>query len=130
VQGVDLRGETHRLWAREHQSRWRLRLARPSVDTMADTPELGRALAEFAAACAAMAQPAGSAPGPRGPEVEDAVPAFLGRAAGAARAPFPVSNERPPERPPVTPTPVTASANPDDELADLERRVGLRSPEG
>ena len=57
VRGVDLRGETFRLWAHEHQSRWRLRLARPALDTMADTPDLGRALAEFAAACSMMAEP-------------------------------------------------------------------------
>ena len=57
VHGVDLRGETSRLWAHEHQSRWRLRLSRPALDTMADTPELGRALAEFAAACSLMAEP-------------------------------------------------------------------------
>jgi len=60
VHGVDLRAETFRLWAHEHQSRWRLRLARPALDTMADTPELGRALTQFAAACSVMAEPAGA----------------------------------------------------------------------
>ena len=90
VHGVDLRGETSRLWAHEHQSRWRLRLSRPALDTMADTPELGRALAEFAAACSVMAEPSEpSMPAPS-PEVEDAVPAFLGRATKAdlPRAPI------------------------------------------
>ena len=91
VQGVDLRGETFRLWAHEHQSRWRLRISRPALDTMADTPELGRALAEFAAACSRMAQPASSATASAAaPDIDDAVPAFLGRAAkaDAARAPI------------------------------------------
>ncbi len=64
VDGVDLRGETFRLWAHEHQSRWRLRLARPALDTVADTPELGRALTQFAAACSVMAEPAGAAEAP------------------------------------------------------------------
>ena len=125
VHGVDLRGETSRLWAHEHQSRWRLRLSRPALDTMADTPELGRALAEFAAACSLMAEPS-SAPATAGsPEVEDAVPAFLGRAAKAeaARAPIrvdsdsPVDGDRPPTpapapgaQPAATPAPAPVSA--------------------
>lgn len=59
VRGVDLRGETYRLWAHEHQSRWRLRLARPALDAISDDPDVGRALAEFASACAVMAEPTG-----------------------------------------------------------------------
>ncbi len=59
VHGVDLRGETSRLWAHEHETRWRLRIARPSLDVLSETAELGRALAQFAAACAVMAEPAG-----------------------------------------------------------------------
>ncbi len=104
VHGVDLRGETSRLWAHEHQSRWRLRLSRPALDTMADTPELGRALAEFAAACSLMAEPSNSMPA-TSPEVEDAVPAFLGRATKAdlPRAPIAVDNGS-------TPTPSPARA--------------------
>lgn len=58
VHGVDLRGETYRLWAREHQSRWRLRLSRPVLDALAETPDLGRALTQFAAALSVMAEPA------------------------------------------------------------------------
>jgi hypothetical protein len=72
VHGVDLRGETFRLWAHEHQSRWRLRLARPVLDTVADTPELGRALAQFAAACSVMAEPAGSDGAPDLPPTKQA----------------------------------------------------------
>jgi hypothetical protein len=98
VRGVDLRGETFRLWAHEHQSRWRLRLARPALDTMADTPELGRALAEFAAACSVMAEPSAAAQAQH--QSDDPVPAFLGRssaAAEAARAHRPLSpRHRPP----------------------------------
>jgi hypothetical protein len=125
VHGVDLRGETSRLWAHEHQSRWRLRLGRPALDTMADTPELGRALAEFAAACSVMAEPAASPPpgaAPQPPDVEDAVPAFLGRAAvEAARSPIRVEAE-PPAR---QSAPIV-----EDPVVDLERRLGLRGPDG
>jgi hypothetical protein len=148
VHGVDLRGETFRLWAHEHQSRWRLRLSRPALDTMADTPDLGRALAEFAAACSVMAEPAGVAP-PVAPEVEDAVPAFLGRAAAAeaARSPIRVEAEpaqprqvaAPPSASPAVAPPETAAAVPagnpaklaapsttEATVMDLERRLGLR----
>jgi hypothetical protein len=140
VHGVDLRGETFRLWAHEHQSRWRLRLKRPALDTMADTPELGRALAEFAAACAVMAEAAGVPP-PVGPEVEDAVPAFLGRAAAAeaARSPIRVEPQPPQQRPVAAPTasaapassppmpePQPAASSGSGTVRDLERRLGLR----
>lgn len=150
VRGVDLRGETFRLWAHEHQSRWRLRLARPALDTMADTPDLGRALAEFAAACSMMAEPAGVAPSPQ-PRVEDAVPAFLGRAAAAEaarQAPKPEApkpevpsqpDAAPPPAPPSTPQPVEVrqertpspvGAGVEDTISAMERRLGLRQPEG
>jgi hypothetical protein len=147
VRGVDLRGETFRLWAHEHQSRWRLRLARPALDTMADTPELGRALAEFAAACSVMAEPSAAAQAQH--QSDDPVPAFLGRSsaeAEAARANRPVA--RPPQpAPPAQPTaPATSGTNsdappveprqpapvgrrPEETLAAVERRLGLREPE-
>ena len=130
VRGVDLRGETYRLWAREHQSRWRLRLVRPSVDTMADTPELGRALAEFAAACAVMAGSPASAPVPSSPEVEDAVPAFLGRATHNGRAPIRVAGEGGAAKESPPPTPVAEPSPADQQLTDLEEKLGLRVPEG
>jgi hypothetical protein len=150
VHGIDLRGETSRLWAHEHQSRWRLRLSRPALDTMADTPELGRALAEFAAACARMAQPAGPAATATAPDVEDAVPAFLGRAARAesTRPAIRVESgdgprpERVPvpkeEKPAATPAPAAVPASPassssplqaEETVMELERRLGLRGPE-
>jgi hypothetical protein len=154
VRGVDLRGETFRLWAHEHQSRWRLRLARPALDTMADTPDLGRALAEFAATCSAMAEPNPSA-APAHPRVEDAVPAFLGRAAAAeARQapqgqspsttppPAPVSRPAPVSPPDVPPAPegtgvslppdrrpAPVGARSEETVRDMERRLGLRQPE-
>jgi hypothetical protein len=147
VRGVDLRGETFRLWAHEHQSRWRLRLSRPALDTMADTPDLGRALAEFAAACSVMAEPVGMAP-PVAPDMEDAVPAFLGRAAAAeaGRSPIRVESEpqprqsvAPPSAAPAVPSQEASAAVPAGPAAkraapsaaeatvmDLERRLGLR----
>jgi hypothetical protein len=149
VHGVDLRGETSRLWAHEHQSRWRLRLSRPALDTMADTPELGLALAEFAAACSRMAEPSNSMPAPS-PEVEDAVPAFLGRAAKAdlPRAPIRVDNgdtptptphpaATPAASPPPAPAAVPAARSApaqsplqaEETVMELERRLGLRGPE-
>lgn len=128
VHGVDLRGETFRLWAHEHQSRWRLRLVRPALDTMADNPELGRALAEFAAACSVMAEPAGSQSKATAPDVEDAVPAFLGRAA-EARSPIRVEAEVALARTQVVSAAPPAPSAADDPVIDLERRLGLRGPE-
>ena len=154
VHGVDLRGETSRLWAHEHQSRWRLRLSRPALDTMADTPELGRALAEFAAACSVMALPPNPMVSAASPEVEDAVPAFLGRATKTevARAPIRVDNDSA-NGPTAAPPPATAAVAPaarpaaaapvpagrqgpsqsplqaEETVMDLERRLGLRGPE-
>lgn len=176
VRGVDLRGETFRLWAHEHQSRWRLRLARPALDTMADTPDLGRALAEFASTCSVMAEPAVTPVAPQ-PHSDDPVPAFLNRAstAEAARSPRqptvsapPAPSQLPPQpplqagspgaihvngsdravpaapristsadRPPTaTPQPVavpreasSTPGEPEETIASLERRLGLRQPE-
>lgn len=104
VHGVDLRGETSRLWAHEHETRWRLRIARPALDVVSDTPELGRALTQFAAACAVMAEPAG-----QGPEEAPLDPLPPRREApGAARPPIRIEPELEEEPPP-----------------DLERRLRL-----
>lgn len=149
VRGVDLRGETFRLWAHEHQSRWRLRLARPALDTMADTPDLGRALAEFAASCSLKAEPTSSAGAPPQPRMEDAVPAFLGRAAAAEAArqapkaepePEPKTQtskaaegphgEPEPTEPREARTPSAVGAGVEDTISAMERRLGLRQPEG
>jgi hypothetical protein len=164
VRGVDLRGETFRLWAHEHQSRWRLRLSHPALDTMADTPDLGRALAEFAATCSVLAAPVASGPSTTQPRVEDAVPAFLGRAGRGAQPETPrqhaaapttqsaprsdgavtrrttpaaeVSAAEPAPDAPVHEAPrllsaVTAgsASTIDDEVGELERRLGLRQPD-
>jgi hypothetical protein len=140
VHGVDLRGETFRLWAHEHQSRWRLRLARPALDTLADTPELGRALTQFAAACSVMAEPAGQADlppdgpmtAPRGPGGRAAVeePAFAGPPPGAedGDAPSQAAEATPQPRPPIHVEPdLEQEPGPEDARAlDLARRLGLR----
>jgi hypothetical protein len=89
VRGVELEGHTFRLWAREHESHWRLRIARPSIEVSADEPELGRALAQFAAACAVMADPAGQG------ETEAATPPTPARRAvsiDAAPEPEPIAD--------------------------------------
>jgi hypothetical protein len=65
VRGVELEAHTFRLWAREHESHWRLRIARPGFEASADEPELGKALSEFASACALMADPGGNGAGER-----------------------------------------------------------------
>ncbi len=59
VRGVDLRGETYRVWALEHRTRWWLRIARPAFESETDQPELGAALCDLAKVCAVMAEPAG-----------------------------------------------------------------------
>lgn len=79
VRGVDLLAETYRLWAYEHRTWWRLRVANPVLDVQTEDPDLGCALADMATACAMMAdastgqrdgsdapaeQPAAEAPAP------------------------------------------------------------------
>jgi hypothetical protein len=146
VHGVDLRGETYRLWAHEHQSRWRLRLARPAFDAVADTPELGRALTQLAAACAVMAEPMGQAgeegstgDGRRAAQpVSEAAP-FATPAADAAagdqsrgepgEASEPTSSAATPlPRPPIRVEPeMEREPVPEDARAlDIARRLGLR----
>lgn len=147
VHGVDLRGETYRLWAHEHQSRWRLRLARPAFDALAEDPDLGRALTQFASACSVMAEPAGQAEAqsdgpmssraPARPGADE--PAFPspprveadGRGGELAPSEQPVaapasSREQP--RPPIHVEPdLENEPGPEDARAlDLARRLGLR----
>jgi hypothetical protein len=55
VRGVDLLAETYRLWAYEHRTWWRLRIATPVLDVQTEDPDLGCALADMATACAMMA---------------------------------------------------------------------------
>jgi hypothetical protein len=57
VRGVDLLAETYRLWAYEHRTWWRLRLAMPPFDVQTEDSTLGRALADLATACSVMAEP-------------------------------------------------------------------------
>jgi hypothetical protein len=61
VRGVDLRVETSRLWALEHQTRWWLNIAHPAFRAATEDPELGRALADFAKVAVVMAESAGTA---------------------------------------------------------------------
>jgi hypothetical protein len=56
VRGVDLLAETYRLWAYEHRTWWRLRVATPPLDVQTEDPDLGCALADLATACAVMAE--------------------------------------------------------------------------
>ncbi|HEX2195039.1 MAG TPA: hypothetical protein VHK63_08815 [Candidatus Limnocylindria bacterium] len=144
VHGVDLRGETYRLWAHEHQSRWRLRLSRPAFDTLADTPELGRALTQFAAACSVMAEPMGQleAERPGGDGRSSAAPGAAEEAAfteppsaqgvppgGDSEAPEETSSAATPlPRPPIRLEPdLEREPGPADAHSlDLARRLGLR----
>jgi hypothetical protein len=64
VRGVDLRVETFQLWAREHQDRWSLTMARPRFACVTEDRVLGRALADFAKVAAIMAEPSGWPPPP------------------------------------------------------------------
>lgn len=145
VRGVDLRAETFRLWAHEHQSRWWLRIGRPPLDVVADTPELGRALAHFAGACSVMAETSGQAeiggaePERRAPEQPFPAPSV------------PMPSAAPPERPevermleshpyadegaalaarPISIEPVETQAAeelPEEQpLLEIQRRLGLR----
>lgn len=155
VHGVDLRGETYRLWAHEHQSRWRLRLARPVLDALAETPELGKALTQFAAACSVMAEPSGhegaaesaaSRPVPRAGRDE---PAFAAPPASARdrdgdgdeQPARPTADDSRPTSEAMTPSPrppirvapdLVAEPGPEveaeesDRALDLARRLGLR----
>lgn len=93
VRGVDLRVETARLWALEHETRWSLLMARPRFRVVTPDPQLGRALADFAKVAVIMAEPSGWPPpededGPR--EARDAAP----RSAGAIPVEARVAAER------------------------------------
>jgi hypothetical protein len=102
-----------------------------------------------------MAEPSGTAAAPAQPRVEDAVPAFLGRAAAveAARQPPRPQPQAAPEAPQAAPpaaSPPPATAPPElraepmppaerrpapvggrseETVRDMERRLGLRQPE-
>ena len=59
IRGVDLRADTFRLWAREHRTRWSLKLAHPRFEAATESPDLGSALCHLARVCAVMAEPFG-----------------------------------------------------------------------
>ena len=128
VRGVDLRGETYRLWAYEHQSRWRVRLTHPAFDTLAEDAELGRALAEFASACAVMAVPGGE----HAIEGED-LPPRPGTVRSGPRPAIRVEPEMSPPLPRIPAHEPAAAAEIPEEAPqggqmDFERRLGLRRP--
>lgn len=60
VRGVALSGETFRLWAHEHGTRWSLRLDHPSFEVSSEAPELKRALVDLGRICAVMSEPSGA----------------------------------------------------------------------
>ncbi|HET6380119.1 MAG TPA: hypothetical protein VFH63_03675 [candidate division Zixibacteria bacterium] len=110
VRGVDLRGETYRVWAHEHQSRWRLRLARPALDVLSDDQQVGVALAEFAAACAVMAETGG--PHPSEEVGQHAFPTRAEPRPSAGPTPRAPSAEAVPSRPPSTEPPPAEASRP------------------
>lgn len=88
VAGGDLRAQTTRLWAHEHETVWAFRLEHPAFDTRTSDPVLGRALAEFGAACAVMAGP-GGVPVAAGPTDDADLPEWLTRRQRERAAPAP-----------------------------------------
>jgi hypothetical protein len=97
VHGVDLRVETSRLWALEHQTRWWLNIVHPAFRAATEDPQLGRALADFAKVALLMAEPAGTAMEEAPPRRPEPRPATQPQTRAAA--------DRPPPRPPPAPTP-------------------------
>jgi hypothetical protein len=102
VRGVDLRVETFRLWALEHQTRWSMAIGRPRFRAGTEDPDLGRALADFAKVAVIMAEPSGWPPPEDEPAGQDgtvANPARQGQPRAlpqeASRVP---ANPPPPER--------------------------------
>ena len=59
LRGVELRADTFRLWAMEHRTRWAFKLHYPHFEAATESPELGKALCDFARVCAVMAEPFG-----------------------------------------------------------------------
>jgi hypothetical protein len=101
VRGVDLRGETFRLWALEDRSRWLLRIGRPRFSYTTELPELGRCLAEFAKVAAIMAEPSGWQP-PSEEEEEEPMEAPAARASPVSSPPI---DEEPAAREPAEAAP-------------------------
>jgi hypothetical protein len=102
VRGVDLRGETFRLWALEDRSRWLLRIGRPRFSYTTELPELGRCLAEFAKVAAIMAEPSGWQPPSEEEEEEEPMEAPAARASPVSSPPI---DEEPAAREPAEAAP-------------------------
>jgi hypothetical protein len=82
VRGVSLLAETYRLWAYEHRTWWRLRVATPEVDVQTEDPDLGCALADLATTCAVLAEPVGQREAPSDTDPLDAAVATEALAIG------------------------------------------------
>lgn len=74
LRGVELRGDTFRLWAREHRTRWQFRLHHPHFEAATESADLGQALCDLARVCAVMAEPFGVPAGRASSEVPGAFP--------------------------------------------------------
>jgi len=74
LRGVELRGDTFHLWAREHRTRWQFRLHHPHFEVSTEAADLGQALCDLARVCAVMAEPFGVPAGRASSEVPGANP--------------------------------------------------------
>lgn len=74
LRGVELRGDTFHLWAREHRTRWQFRLHHPHFEVSTEAADLGQALCDLARVCAVMAEPFGVPAGRASSEVPGAIP--------------------------------------------------------
>jgi hypothetical protein len=74
LRGVELRGDTFHLWAREHRTRWQFRLHHPHFEASTEAADLGQALCDLARFCAVMAEPFGVPAGRASSEVPGAHP--------------------------------------------------------
>jgi hypothetical protein len=126
VRGVDLRVETSRLWALEHQTRWWLNIAHPAFRAATEDPQLGRALADFAKVAVVMAESAGSpvedGP-PRRPEPRTAAP----QPPRAAPSDQPVASPPSPRAPIVSGPALTGPTLPGATLPSADRPADNRT---
>jgi hypothetical protein len=107
VRSVDLLAETYRLWAYEHRTWWRLRVATPPLDVQTEDPDLGCALADLATACAVMAD-AGAGQREVAPTDDDAEPQSpTSRASRTSRATTEALAIEPSPSAPSLPEPIT-----------------------
>ena len=108
LRGVELRGDTFHLWAREHRTRWQFRLHHPHFEASTEAADLGQALCDLARVCAVMAEPFGVPAGRTSSEVPGAHPdgprPMSGPVGGSQNGPG-KRDGRPREAPAGTPAP-------------------------